>query len=198
MKTQPDGVFEHEAYDDRSFTEPQLHHDSKEGFFGEEALRVQSSQLVSCPRSGTVLAGLVAPHRVRTCHTGIDSKDAATGQGSGTKRPQKPAARQIALRAKVLLKRTFLFCSKVQGQARAQHPQRKLAGPRKSGSHRQKLLRGTSSKAGQPLQQSQGRLRTIASKKKEKAADELPPDMPYGMVPYTEPPAGMQLWPVDC
>ena len=39
VKTQPDGVFEYEAYDDRSFTESQLHHDSKEGPFGEEALQ---------------------------------------------------------------------------------------------------------------------------------------------------------------
>ena len=31
VKTQPDSVFEYEAYDDRSFTESQLHHDSKEG-----------------------------------------------------------------------------------------------------------------------------------------------------------------------
>ena len=96
VKTQPGGVFEHEAYDDRSFTESQLHHDSKEGSFGEEALRskrkvsTEAFQAASKARSSSAVQGqelslqdLLPRIESGAASSGIDSKDAATGQGSG-------------------------------------------------------------------------------------------------------------------
>ena len=93
VKTQPNGVFEYEAYDDRSFTESQLHQDSKEGPFGEEALqrkRKVTSEAASKARSSSAVQGqelslqdLLARIGSGAASSGMDSKDAATGQGSG-------------------------------------------------------------------------------------------------------------------
>ena len=135
----------------------------------------------------------------------------------GTKRPQKPAARQMALRAKVLRKKTCLelvfgvlrqsprpsqLKSKAKPAGKAgstQHPQLKLSSgakevrqPQTKAATRNKL-QGKAASAAEPPKTSEK-----SKQKKEKAADEPPPVMPYGMVPYTESPAGMQLWLVVC
>ena len=222
VKTQPDGVFEYEAYDDRSFTESQLHHDSKEGPFGEEALQrkrkvtSEAFQAASKARSSSAVQGqelslqdLLARIGSGAASSGMDSKDAATGQGSGDEKASEASGQADGTESESSTEEDLLGVSfwgsaaksKAKPAAKAGSsaaPSAKASGakevrqPQTKAATRNKL-QGKAASAAEPPKTSEK-----SKQKKEKAADEPPPVMPYGMVPYTESPAGMQLWPVVC